>query len=552
MRLTKLKIENFKRVVEVEIPLADVNILVGTNGCGKSSIIQAVHLACCVMRQADRVDSGKTSTVGVDELDYLPTDNYKTLGHGANWGNKEGTPSSQVTLYFEKLEGDVMESLCRLRSARNAGISITGSVHADLKPALRTKNKFFSAYIPGISGIPNKEERKSKKVILKACSFGDSNVILRNALLLLKEDSPQNIDLIEQWIGKIIGPVSIAVRHSADTDLYIQCEITLEGSTKPIELAGTGYLQLIQIFCYVLLFNPGMLLIDEPDIHLHPHVQEKLVRVLAEVARERGIRILLTTHSPFIVRGAPPGTNVCWLQDGKIESQNRQLVEVALGWGAFGKRLIVVSEDSDTALLRKLVAQWPEVDQVVAFYPGNGYKNLLTPKQAQELTQTLGGKFKVLIHRDRDSLTDIEAANLIASYSTDEVGLWLPRESDVEAYFCQSEYLEVFLGCQQHQALGYVANVLAQQVIPLRDQFNSQRAAHNQEFHKAGGGPINDDIWNDFQQQPLKGGKGKFVFGQLKNQIPAGAFDVAKILGAPLGGLVALDLKHSIENMLAR
>lgn len=341
MRLVKLKIESFKKVRTVEVPLADVNILVGANGSGKSSIIQAVHLACCVMRQADRVDGSRTATVGVEQLDYLPTDDYKTLGHGANWGNQEGTPSSGVSLFFEQADGSVIDANCKLRSARNAGISISGSVPSALTASLRSKKKFFSAYIPGISGIPNKEERKSKKIILKACSYGDSNVILRNALLLLSEMSEENIRRIEGWIGNIVGPISISVRHDHDSDLYIQCDLSVGGTTRPIELVGTGYIQLIQIFCYILLFEPGVLLIDEPDIHLHPHVQEKLVQVLAEVARDRGIRILLTTHSPFIVRGAPPGTNVYWLQDGGIESRNRELVETALGWGAFGKRSLL-------------------------------------------------------------------------------------------------------------------------------------------------------------------------------------------------------------------
>ncbi len=551
MRLTKLKVEQFKRIQAVEIPLADVNILVGANGCGKSSIIQAVHLACCVMRQADRVDASRTAMVGVEELDYLPTDDYKTLGHGANWGNKEGTPSSSVGLSFTKSDGTVIEGSCRLRSARNAGISITGTVPPDLTILLRTKRKFFSAYIPGISGIPNKEERKSKKVILKACSFGDSNVILRNALLLLKESSAENIALIEQWIGRIIGPISISVEHNNETDLYIQCSITLSGSTKPIELAGTGYLQLIQIFCYVLLFDPGVLLIDEPDIHLHPHVQEGLVRVLADVARERGVKIILTTHSPFIVRGAPAGTNVCWLQDGAIESQNRSLVEVALGWGAFGKRLIIVSEDSNTSLLKKLIAQWPEVDRAVAFYPGNGYKNIPTPLQAKELYETLGGKFKILVHRDRDSLTDEESNKIVSQYQAQGAGLWFPVESDVESYFCKVEFIEIFLACPQQQAQNYVEQVLAQHSIPIRAQFDSQRAAHNEEVHKAGGSPMNDTVWAVFQHRPLKGAKGKFVFKQLKNKIPASAFCEDKILGGAIGGQIAIDLKHKIEQLLA-
>ena len=308
---------------------------------------------------------------------------------------------------------------------------------------------------------------------------------------------------------------------------------------------------MIQIFCYVLLFDPGILLIDEPDIHLHPHIQERLVVVLAEVARERGVKILLTTHSPFIVRGAPPGTNVCWLQDGNIESQNRHLVEVALGWGAFGKKLIIVSEDSDTSLLRKIVAQWPEVDRAVAFYPGNGYANAPTPQQAKELAETLGDKFKILVHRDRDSLTDDEVSNMSALYEAQGVGLWLPTESDVEAYFCQADFLEVFLGCTQQQALEYVADVLTQHTTPLRDQFNSQRAAHNTEIYKAGGSPTNDVVWESFQPRPLKGAKGKFVYKQLKNKVPAGAFSTDKILATTLGGQVALDLKHKVEQILA-
>ena len=99
MKLTKLKVEDFKRVKSVEIDLADVNILVGGNGSGKSSIIQAIHLACCVMRQVERVEKGKTSTVGIDELDYLPSNNYKLLGHKTVWGNKAGTPSSDNTTH---------------------------------------------------------------------------------------------------------------------------------------------------------------------------------------------------------------------------------------------------------------------------------------------------------------------------------------------------------------------------------------------------------------------------------------------------------------------
>lgn len=534
----------------VDFDLADVNILVGANGSGKSSIIQAVHLACCVMRQAERVQTGTTSTVGIDDLDYLPSNNYKMLGHKTNWGNNKGTASSKVQLTFSH-EGAEIAAQCELRSARNAGISITGTVPNELTDLLRKKQKFFSSYIPGISGIPNKEEKKSKKVILKACSYGDSNIILRNVLLLLNQQSAENIASIEKWIAQIIGPIKISVAHADDRDLNISCDVVMAGVSRPIELIGTGYLQLIQIFSYVLLFEPGILLIDEPDIHLHPNIQEKLVQVLAGVASERNMRILLTTHSPFVVRGALPDTKVYWVKDGGIESENRREVELALGWGAFGKKLIIVSEDTDTSLLKKIVAQWPEVDKFTAFYPGSGFKNIPTPDQAAEIHASLGGKYKIVIHRDRDSLTDLEVETLKGEYLAKGVTLWCPELSDIEAYFCKSDFLIDLLGCTEVEANAYTDEVLAQQAVPIRQQFNSQRAAHNQELYKEGGSPTNDVVWGQFQARTLRGAKGKFIFGQLKNKIPANVYGMEKVQSHKPNISIAPDLKAELELLLA-
>ena len=548
MRLIKLKIDNFKRVQSIEIDLADVNILVGANGSGKSSIIQAIHLACCVTRQADGVKR-KTSTVGINELDYLPTENYKMLGHEENWGNKTGTSSSKLELTFQDQNNQILAS-CELRSARNAGISISGQVPSDLTDLLRKKQKFFSAYIPGISGIPNKEEKKAKKVILKACSYGDSNIILRNVLLLLKNQNVNNLGIIEDWINQIIGPLRIFVEHDDESDLIIDCKIELDGQTKPIELVGTGYLQLIQIFSYILLFEPGILLIDEPDIHLHPTVQENLIRVLTKIASERNMRILLTTHSPFIVRGSPPSVKVYWVKDGVIESQNRREVELALGWGAFGKKIIIVSEDTDISLLKKIIAQWPEIEKFVTFYPGTGYTSITTPQQAAEIKDALGGKYEIVVHRDRDSLTDEEVRILVEAYAEKGVYLWFPELSDIESYFCQNQFLQDFLGYSEDEANGYVEGILAQQAVPIRQQFEKQRTAHNRELYQAGGSPTNDDVWNEFQARALKGAKGKFVFNQLKSKIPENAFRGVHILSHDLNSEIALSLKQQLEQLL--
>lgn len=551
IKLKRLKVERFKKIRNVELELADVNILVGANGSGKSSIIQAVHLACCVMRQADRVDSSRTSTVGVDVLDYLPTDDYKTLGHNSQWGNNAGTSSSKVTLTFSTDSGTDVQAYCELRSARNAGISILGSVPSDLTQILRKQKSFFSAYIPGISGIPNREEKRSTKIIKKACSFGDSNVVLRNALLLLKLNDEHNIREIEAWVSEIVGKTQIRVNHDDERDQYIQCAVTYQNVAKPLELAGTGFLQLIQVFCYVLLFAPGILLIDEPDIHLHPTVQEKFVSVLARIAKDRGIKVVMTTHSPFVVRAAPGSAMVYWLENGARSTAHRRAIELAMGWGAFGKKVILVSEDSDLMYMKALVAQWPDVDRSVAFYPGNGFRNLPTPDQAQELVDVLGGKYKVIVHRDRDALTDDEAVTLRRKYAEKGIVLWLTEGSDIEAYFCTINVLSRSLGCAPEDAQTYIDAVLSKHATPIREQFNKQRRAINDELHADGGSLSNDSVWSQLQVRPLRGAKGKFVLKQLKTMVGQQKLALESVVASGLDGSVAAALRTVIEQSAA-
>lgn len=548
MILEKISVEKFKKISKANIKLADLNILVGANGSGKSSILQAIHLASCLMRQATALRNDGTSAISVNELDYLPSDDYSELGHNQRWGNQTGTASSKVKFDF-KDDSDAFNAWCEIRAARNAGISIKGDAPSKSLRLFRGAGKFFSAYIPGISGIPNKEEKHSKRVVLKACSFGDSNVYLRNALILLSND---DIKQIEEWLKPLVGNLKIIISHNETKDLHINAKAVLNGKSHPIELLGAGFLQLIQIFCYILLFKPTILLIDEPDIHLHPNIQEKLATVLHKIANERQLKILMTTHSPFVVRGAPTSSNIYWMENGKIKDANRETIELAMGWGAFGKKIIIVSEDSKNNYLKKVIAQWPELENIVTFFPGKGYKSLLSQDQAKELFNTLGEKFHILVHRDRDSLTDEEVQNLKNSFNCEGVSLWFTDFSDIEAYFCIPNTLSEILNCELTEAEGYVNGTILQHSQTFRDQFNGQRRSHNQEIYQASGGsPDTEDVWNNFQNLPLKGAKGKTLLKKLIDAIPNNRLTRSKIESFSFTAEAATSLKDEINRIIS-
>ena len=549
MELEQITVKQFKKVSGVTLNLADLNILVGANSSGKSSILQAIHLASCLMRQTKKPVKAKTTTVSVNELDYLPTNDYKKLGHEYDWKTQPPANPSAVSFSFND-NGNKVKSWIRMKQARNTGISVEGNFgNANATSIFRPKNSTFSAYVSGVSGISNEEQKQSKRVVLKACSFGDGNAYLRNALDLLEDDE---IAKIEGWLSALIGKIKITVKHDEDKDLTIDATARLGTDYRdiPLELLGAGYIQLIQIFCYLFLFKPKILLIDEPDIHLHPNVQEKLPKVLLGVARERNIKIILATHSPFIVRGAPINAKTYWMEDGIVKDSNREAVELALGWGAFGKKIILISEDTDTKLLRHILAQWSDIEGQVAIMPGTGYSNLPTPEKAKQLKNALGGNFKIVIHRDRDSMSASEMNMLSEIYEQEDVNLWITDLSNIESYFCVWEFVKALDNLPPDFTKEKLNEIIELYNSTTDQKFVSQRIAHNKEFHSAGGSPPKEEIWEELQSRQLKAAPGKKVFEKIQSELKNWRFSKEVVLEKSLDGNVATSLKEFLEALL--
>ena len=551
MELKSVEVKNFKRIQVIPLDLDGVNILVGENGAGKSSVLQGIHLASCVIRQAERVKPAQSAQVSVDELDYLPSNNYKAMGHYGMWGNKVKQPGSEFAFTFE-VNGLKSVTRCTLRAARNQGISITGEVHPSHISLLRAKSKFFSAYSPGISGIPNQEEKRTEKLVKKACSFGDSNVILRNVLDLLRTSDPKSIAEIENWMSAVVGSIRLHIEHDPVRDSAISAKAEVSKHTIPLELLGTGYLQLIQIFAYILLLRPRILLLDEPDTHLNPRVQEQLVPLLAEIASQRNLKVLMTTHSPFIVRGGALSANIAWINDGKVISSDSSRIQKALGWGAMGKRILIKTEDAKIQILQKLLSQWSNIERQVAIIPGEGFKTLPSPKQAAEFLEAMGDSFSLVVHRDKDCLTDSEAQRLIDDYQQVGAHLWLTHASDLESYFVQPAFLAGYLGLSSSEADALIVKVRTRKEKDIQNTFASQRAEINKELYPSGGSPLNHDVEAQIKKSrgALETASGKTILKGLCQEALGRSFGLQDILKTAMPCEVALDLKALLTAIL--
>lgn len=84
--------------------------------------------------------------------------------------------------------------------------------------------------------------------------------------------------------------------------LLPEIKFSYRNSDFPLELASSAVSEMAPLVLYLkhVIAEPDLLIIEEPEAHLHPRNQTELVKFLAQLVR-RGMKVLITTHSPFIV-----------------------------------------------------------------------------------------------------------------------------------------------------------------------------------------------------------------------------------------------------------
>lgn len=75
--------------------------------------------------------------------------------------------------------------------------------------------------------------------------------------------------------------------------------ISGNGTRHKTDLLGDGVITVIRILLQLYVVKENALIIDEPELSLHPSAQKKLLEVVSEYAEKR--QIIISTHSPYFI-----------------------------------------------------------------------------------------------------------------------------------------------------------------------------------------------------------------------------------------------------------
>lgn len=116
---------------------------------------------------------------------------------------------------------------------------------------------------------------------------------------------PEEAKLFEQtihWLKEMNLAEGLAIRALGGSARY-ELLIENDGQASNIKDVGVGVSQVIPVIVAALFAHPGhIVIVEEPESHLHPLAQSKLAELLAQVSKDRNVQFIVETHSEHLFR----------------------------------------------------------------------------------------------------------------------------------------------------------------------------------------------------------------------------------------------------------
>src|SRR5260370_26805552 len=154
-------------------------------------------------------------------------------------------------------------------------------------------------------------------------TFGKEN-ISSSVLAHSEATSPALQDQVEAWLGEVSPGTRMSLTPDLVTDtVSLQYSFVLGNQvSNPYRATNVGFgiTYALPIIVAVLSSDPGsLLLIENPEAHLHPRGQARIAELLA-LAASCGIQVLVETHSDHVLNGIRLAVH-----DGKLPPEDVQL-----------------------------------------------------------------------------------------------------------------------------------------------------------------------------------------------------------------------------------
>lgn len=335
MNISSISIKNYKCFEDVTIELNPrMNVIVGNNGVGKTSILDALSIgvgslflgiesipATGIRKNDIRIVSKWVGSI-IDRQPQLPVEiicRGDIGGEEMEWSRSLNTESGSTThggaANIKKLTSNWQSSIRKGETEVILPIISyygTGRLWAQKRESSNKKvNNRFGGYIDCLSAESN--ERLMLKWFEKMtyAQLQDGNLIpeleaVKSAVIESYIESGADVKNARLFFNVKTHQLEVSYKNSDGEFFNHPFHELSDGYKNTLSLiADIAYRMAVlnpQLLEDVTKKTPGIVLIDEIDLHLHPIWQKRILRTLKKVFPL--VQFIVTTHSPSIISSA--------------------------------------------------------------------------------------------------------------------------------------------------------------------------------------------------------------------------------------------------------
>jgi energy-coupling factor transporter ATP-binding protein EcfA2 len=295
VRFTSVRFRRYKALADFQIALGRANVLVGPNNCGKSTVIGAFRILGAGLQKAL-----------AKRPELVATPEGSRLGY---W-----IPAESIPVSLENAHTDYREEWSSITFRLSSGLHLLLHFPPDggcalvpdpEGPVITGPSLFRARYpisvgvIPVLGAVEHEERLLNTETVRRGLATHRASAHFRNYWVHF----PDGFDEFRSLLKTTWPNVDIE-RPRAEGGVYGELLVMYCRENRiPRELfwAGFGF----QVWCQILshlvrVKSTSMIVVDEPEIYLHPDLQRRLVGLLKDL----GPDVLVATHSSEIVTEA--------------------------------------------------------------------------------------------------------------------------------------------------------------------------------------------------------------------------------------------------------
>ena len=301
-----IRIRGFKRLgQEVEFRLPGHVVLAGPNNTGKTTVLQAIASWALALRRWRELNNFNPGTgyayapIARQAFTAVPLRSFDLM-----WTNRLYHRNNPIEIQLQHNDG---WSVTMQFVADSTEQIYVRPKKADSPPEVVRNLDLRVAFIPPMTGIGIDEPVFQPPKIEQLLGLGRPGDVLRNLLVEANRDEVAWGALqgsIEKLFGYSLWPPDTSGAHIVAD--YMVVDSSGVSPILDIASAGSGFQQVLMLLAFLNARPGAVLLLDEPDAHLHVILQDAIYYELRTVAARQRSQLIVATHSEVVINSVEP------------------------------------------------------------------------------------------------------------------------------------------------------------------------------------------------------------------------------------------------------